>query len=163
VLVAGFAIAAAGLLWLSFTLRGDSYVVDLLPGILLSGYGHGVIYTSMFVIGTHDVPPAHQGTAGALLTTAQYVSGALTVAVLTIVLGERPDYPSFQLAFLITAFAALAGALAMSFGPPAGLHLVRTKRERGTRERNGAAGRQDGAGDRGIAGDRPGDRDPAGR
>ncbi|WP_460521856.1 MFS transporter [Flindersiella endophytica] len=162
VLVAGFTIATTGLLWLTLTLRGDSYVIDLLPGILLSGFGHGVIYTSMFVIGTHDVPPAQQGTAGALLTTAQYVSGALTVAVLTIVLGERPGYPSFHAAFLVTTLAASAGALAMSFGPPAGLHLVRTKRGRGTRERNGAAGRQDGAGDRGIAGNRPGDRDAAG-
>lgn len=162
VLVAGFAIATAGLLWLSFTLRGDSYVVDLLPGILLSGFGHGVIYTSMFVIGTHDVPPAHQGTAGALLTTAQYVSGALTVAVLTIVLGARPDYPSYQLAFLVTTFAALAGALAMSFSSPAGLHFVHMWRGSSARERNGAVGRQDGAGDRGISGNRPGDRDPAG-
>jgi hypothetical protein len=163
VLVAGFVIATAGLLWLSLTLRGDSYAVDLLPGILLSGFGHGVIYTSMFVIGTHDVPPAHQGTAGALLTTAQYVSGALTVAVLTIVLGGRPDYPGFQIAFLVTTFAALGGALAMSFGPLAGLHLVRTKRGLIDEERNGAAVRQDGAGDRRIAGNRPGDRDPAGR
>jgi Major Facilitator Superfamily len=128
VLVAGFMIAAVGLLWLSLTLQGDSYVVDLLPGILLSGFGHGVIYTSMFVLGTHDVPAAYQGTAGALLTTAQYLSGALTIAVLTIVLGPAPDYPAFRLAFLLTALAAATGAFAMSFGAPAGLHLVRTVR-----------------------------------
>ncbi|WP_410050389.1 MFS transporter [Actinomadura sp. HBU206391] len=79
VLVGGFATAALGLLWLSLTLSGDTYAVDLLPGVLLSGFGHGVIYTSMFIIGTHDVPSAHQGTAGALLTTSQYLSGALTL------------------------------------------------------------------------------------
>ena len=61
VLAAGVAIAAAGLLWLWLALTGDSYAVDLLPGLLLSGFGHGAIYTSMFIIGTHDVPHAHQG------------------------------------------------------------------------------------------------------
>ncbi|HEU4946897.1 MAG TPA: MFS transporter [Kribbella sp.] len=109
VLAAGFAIAAAGLLWLSLTLDGDSYVVDLLPGLLLSGFGHGVIFTSMFIIGTQDVPHSHQGTAGALLTTSQYLSGALTIAVLTLVLGTSAGPAAFRVAFLLTTAAALAG------------------------------------------------------
>lgn len=109
VLIGGFTIAASGLVWLSFTLRGDSYVVDLLPGLLISGFGHGVIYTSMFIIGTHDVPSAYQGAAGALLTTSQYLAGAVTVALLTLVLGAAPDEGRFQMAFLITAAAAVAG------------------------------------------------------
>ena len=109
VLIGGFAIATLGLLWLSLTLHGDSYAVDLLPGLILSGFGHGVIYTSMFIIGTHDVPPAHQGTAGALLTTSQYLSGALTVAVLTLALGPSPDHAKFRTAFLLTTAAAASG------------------------------------------------------
>lgn len=109
VLIAGFALASVGLLWLSLTLRGDSFVVDLLPGLLLSGFGHGAIYTSMFIIGTRDVPPAHQGMAGALLTTSQYLSGALTVAVLALVLGPSPGDADFRTAFLITTAAATAG------------------------------------------------------
>ena len=109
VLVAGFALATVGLAWLSLALNGNSYAADLLPGLILSGFGHGVIYTSMFIIGTHDVPPAHQGTAGALLTTSQYLSGALTIAVLTLVIGPSPDSASFRNAFLITTFAAASG------------------------------------------------------
>lgn len=109
VLAAGFAAATAGLLWLSLALPGDSYAADLLPGLLLSGFGHGVVYTSMFVIGTHDVPAAHQGTAGALLTTSQYLSAAVTVAVLTLVLGPVPDHDRFRVVVLVTAAAAAAG------------------------------------------------------
>jgi MFS family permease len=109
VLITGFALAAAGLAWLAFALPGNSYAVDLLPGLLLSGFGHGVIYTSMFIIGSFDVPPAHQGTAGALMTTSQYLSGALTVAVLTLALGRSPDAGDFRVAVLITATAAAAG------------------------------------------------------
>jgi len=111
VLTAGFAAATAGLLWLALTLPGDSYAADLLPGLLLSGFGHGVIYTSMFVIGTRDVPATHQGTAGALLTTSQYLSAAVTVAVLTLVLGPAPDEGAFRAAFLVTAVAAAAGLM----------------------------------------------------
>ena len=109
VLIAGFTIAAIGLLWLSLALHGDSYAIDLLPGLILSGFGHGIIYTSMFIIGTHDVPSEHQGTAGALLTTSQYLSGALTLAILTLALGLSPDHLSFRTAFLITTAAAALG------------------------------------------------------
>ncbi len=109
VLTAGFSIATFGLAWLAITLSGSSYAVDLLPGLILSGFGHGLIYTSMFIIGTHDVPAAHQGTAGALMTTSQYLSGALTIAVLTITIGAAPGYGNFRDAFLITAAASASG------------------------------------------------------
>lgn len=111
VLISGFTVAAIGLGLLSFTLSGDSYVVDLLPGLVISGFGHGAIYTSMFIIGTQDVPARHQGAAGALLTTSQYLSAAVTVAVLTLVLGASPDNDSYRAAFLVTGAAAAAGTL----------------------------------------------------
>jgi hypothetical protein len=109
VLIAGFAIAAVGLIWLTFALSGGAYALDLLPGLLLSGFGHGIIYTSMFIVGTRDVPAAHQGAAGALLTTSQYLAGAVTVAVLTLVLGSTPSASGFRAAFLLTTAAAVAG------------------------------------------------------
>lgn len=111
VLLAGFALAAIGLLWLALTAPGQSYLVDLLPGVALSGFGHGLIYTSMFTIGTRDVPPSRQGSAGALLSTSQYLSGAVTVAILTLVPGAAPAQPQFRTAFLVTGAAALAGVL----------------------------------------------------
>ncbi|MEV5410725.1 MFS transporter [Thermopolyspora sp. NPDC052614] len=114
VLAAGFAVAAVGLGWLATALHGDSYAAHLLPGLVLSGAGHGVIYTSMFIIGTGEVPAEHQGTAGALITTSQYLAAALTVAALTLVLGSEPGDDAFRAAFLGTAVAAAAGvALAL--------------------------------------------------
>ncbi len=120
VLGAGFALATAGLVWLALALPGGSYPADLLPGLLLSGLGHGLVYTSMFVIGTHDVPPAHQATAGALLTTSQYLAGALTIAVLTLVLRSAPGDAAFRAAFLVTAAAAAAGLLTAARGRRSG-------------------------------------------
>ena len=100
VLTAGFVIALAGLLWIAALLRDGCYPVGLLPGLLLSGFGHGVIYTATFTVGTSGVPGEHQGTAGALLTTAQYLAGAVTLAVLTLVLAQSPGYAGFTAAFL---------------------------------------------------------------
>jgi predicted MFS family arabinose efflux permease len=117
VLAGGFTLATAGLLWLALALHGDSYPADLLPGLLISGFGHGMIYTSMFVLGTRDVPAEHQGTAGALLTTSQYLSGALTVAVLTLALGPTPSHASTRTAFLITTGAAALGILLAATQP----------------------------------------------
>lgn len=111
VLACGFTLVAIGLGWLALALPGGSYLLDLLPGLVISGFGHGLIYTSMFILGTRDVPPGHQGSAGALLTTSQYLSGAVTVAVLTLVLGAARAVGSFQAAFLITAVAAVAGLI----------------------------------------------------
>jgi MFS family permease len=106
VLAAGFLLAAVGLAGLLVALSRPGYTV-LLPGLLLSGFGHGVIYTAMFIIGTRDVPAEYQGAAGSLLTTSQYLSGAVTVAVLTLVLNG----PGFAWACGVTTAAALAGAV----------------------------------------------------
>ncbi len=110
-LTAGFVVALAGLLWIVALLRDGHYPVGLLPGLLLSGFGHGAIYTATFTIGAGGVPDEHQGTAGALLTSAQYLAGAVTLAVLTLVLGRSPGYRGFTAAFAVIAAAAGAGAL----------------------------------------------------
>ncbi|WP_028648032.1 MFS transporter [Nocardiopsis sp. CNT312] len=108
-MTAGFLISLVGLVLLAAMLGSGAYTTHLLPGLLLSGFGHGVIYTSMFVIGTRDVPERHQGTAGALMTTSQYLSAAVTVALLTIILGTDPAGTEFRWAFGLTAAFAAAG------------------------------------------------------
>ncbi len=112
-LATGFGLAVAGLGWLAWAavaLHAD-YLRGLLPGLLVSGVGHGIIYTATFILGTRDVPARQQGTASALLTTAQYLAGAVTLAVLTLVLGRVPGYAGFGAAFAVTAAAAAAGGV----------------------------------------------------
>ncbi|MCP3012220.1 MFS transporter [Nocardiopsis dassonvillei] len=110
-MTAGFLISFIGLALLAAMLGSGTYATHLVPGLLLSGFGHGVIYTSMFVIGTRDVPDRHQSTAGALMTTSQYLSAAVTVALLTIILGTDPTATEFRWAFVLTAVFAVAGML----------------------------------------------------
>ncbi|UWD79243.1 MFS transporter [Curtobacterium flaccumfaciens] len=108
VLLVGFIIGAGGLLLLAITGRAD-YAYGVLPGLLISGFGHGIIYTSMFALGTAEVPAGLEGGAGALLTTSQYLSSSVTVAVLTIVLTVVEGDAAFTVAFLVTAACAVAG------------------------------------------------------
>jgi MFS family permease len=114
VMAAGFVAGALGLLWLTPALNGRSYALDLMPGLLLSGAANGSVFTTMFVIGGHDAPPERQSTAGALLTTSQYLAGAVALAVLTLILGTATSLADFRAAFLFTAGASTAGlALAL--------------------------------------------------
>jgi predicted MFS family arabinose efflux permease len=118
-LTAGFGVATAGLAGLAVMVHGG-YVTGLLPGLLVSGVGHGVIYTAMFILGSRDVPARQQGTAGALITTAQYLAGAVTLAALTLILGRAGGYAGFAVAFGVTAAAAAAGVLLAVVGPASG-------------------------------------------
>jgi MFS family permease len=118
-LAAGFGVATAGLAWLAVMVHGR-YGTGLLPGLLVSGAGHGVIYTAMFILGSRDVPARQQGTSGALITTAQYLAGAITLAVLTLILGRADGDTGFAIAFGVTAAAAAAGTLLAAFGPAGG-------------------------------------------
>ncbi|HEY2522383.1 MAG TPA: MFS transporter, partial [Streptosporangiaceae bacterium] len=112
-LTAGFGLAVAGLAWLAWAAAGlqADYPRGLLPGLVVSGVGHGIIYTATFILGTRDVPARQQGTASALLTTAQYLAGAVTLAVLTLVLERVPGYAGFGAACAVTAGAAVAGGV----------------------------------------------------
>ncbi len=109
-LALAFAVDAIGLGWLALTAAGDSYTVDLLPGLVISGIGHGMTYTAMFVTGTSTVPDAEQGTAGAVLTTSQYMSAAASLAILVLVMDRFAAPLTFQMAFLATALFAVLGA-----------------------------------------------------
>ncbi|NEE37591.1 MFS transporter, partial [Streptomyces sp. SID7982] len=109
-LTLAFAIGAAGLLLLGLSTSSHDYLTALLPGLVVSGLGHGMIYTSMFVGGTRDVADHNQGVAGAMMTTTQYAGGALGVAVVVLVLGTDIGDGAFRAAFLLAAGLAVAGA-----------------------------------------------------
>ncbi|MFV2009862.1 MULTISPECIES: MFS transporter [unclassified Micromonospora] len=115
-LALAFATNTVGLLLMAAQVHGDSYLVHLLPGLLITGFGHGITYVSMFIAGTADVEDRNQGVGSALMTTSQYMSGALGVAVLVLVLGADPGPDGFGWALVTTAIAAAGGAVLAWFG-----------------------------------------------
>lgn len=111
VLAMGFMVSAIGLLLLAISLQIDSYWLGLLPGFLVSGFGHGMVFTSMFVLGNTEVGPELSGAAGSLITASQYASAAFGTAVLTIIIVTIQGAAGFAWGFGFNAFVATLGVL----------------------------------------------------
>ncbi|MFE8152001.1 MFS transporter [Brenneria goodwinii] len=107
----GFLLGATGLLLIVFSLEEQIDWLWFIPGLLLSGVGHGMIYTAKFVVGMHEVPDEQQGIASGLMITAQYASGAIALALMVIVLNLHPGMAGFQYGFAALIGFALLGAL----------------------------------------------------
>ncbi|ALL79847.1 hypothetical protein AD006_30385 (plasmid) [Pseudonocardia sp. EC080610-09] len=121
VLAAGFALGAVGLVGLAITTTSSLAVMT--PALVLTGLGNGAVFTTMFVIGTRDTPADHRSSAGALLTTTQYVSSAVALGCLVLVLGAQPTSASTATALALTAaLAALGGGIAL-----ASPHIIRAE------------------------------------
>jgi EmrB/QacA subfamily drug resistance transporter len=125
-LAVGLAVAGAGLLLLARIPADGGYVVDLLPGLLVTGLGLGTAFVSLSIGALEGVAERDAGLASGLVNTTQQVGGALGVAVLSTLAISRSDdllaggtappvalTEGFQIAILAAAGFALAGALAV--------------------------------------------------
>jgi EmrB/QacA subfamily drug resistance transporter len=131
-LVAGLAIAAAGI-WLLSRLPADAtYVADLLPALIVSGIGIGLAFVTMSIGALEGVAERDSGLASGLVNTTQQIGGALGVAVLsTIALSRTADVlavdPRHPAAALTEGFgdALLAGAAFAAVGALLAALLIR--------------------------------------
>jgi hypothetical protein len=62
-----------------------------LPGLLLLGFGLGLVFVSVSVTAMHGIPPQHAGLASGFLMTGHEVGAALGVAVLSAVATTAGD------------------------------------------------------------------------
>jgi len=108
VLMAGFASAALGLWLLAMSLETPLSPAFML-GVALSGIGHGLIYPAMFAVGLTAVPAHQQGRASALMITSQYIAGAMMLAIISVLLGAKPDLTAWSTVFHLLCGAAVAG------------------------------------------------------
>jgi EmrB/QacA subfamily drug resistance transporter len=120
VIVGSLLFVVAGLYWIVF-LRGEpNYVLDYLPGSLLSGIGVGLTQSSIIAAGS-SVLPAHQYATGTgIINTARQVGSAIGVAILVGVLGtglHAGDYVAGW--WFIVAGALIAALVAPLLGAPA--------------------------------------------
>jgi EmrB/QacA subfamily drug resistance transporter len=82
---AGLALAAVGVGYLTGIDAGSSYAGAVLPGIMASGVGFGMIMAPSFATATHGVADGDAGVASALVNTSRQVGGSLGVALLSTV------------------------------------------------------------------------------
>ncbi|WP_067451347.1 MFS transporter [Actinomadura macra] len=126
VAVAGMGFMGAGCLALGRVTTGSGYVLGLLPGLLVFGFGLGACGVAAAVTALAGATERDSGLASGLNTAAFQLGGALGVAVASTVELSRAALPGFRLAFDVSAGIALAGGAVAGFalvmrrvpGPP---------------------------------------------
>lgn len=110
-------LTATGQLWLSRISTDGSYLVDVLPGLLMTAAGMGLALPTASVAVNALVPDGLRGIAGGLLVTAQQTGAAIGLAVLATVAAACTRAPGaglvdgFRTSFLVGAGIALVAAV----------------------------------------------------
>ncbi len=81
-LAVGLLLAAAGLLLFVFAPVGGSFLADVLPGMILFGFGAGIAFNPLLLAAMSDVGPTQSGLASGVVNTAFMMGGALGLAIL---------------------------------------------------------------------------------
>ncbi|MEA2297895.1 MAG: hypothetical protein QOF77_831 [Solirubrobacteraceae bacterium] len=80
---AGMLIASAGMLTLTGVGVDTSYAGHVLPGLLIMGFGLGLVFSSAMATATFGVEPHDAGVASAMVNTMQQIGGSIGTALLS--------------------------------------------------------------------------------
>jgi EmrB/QacA subfamily drug resistance transporter len=119
----GFVIAAAGLALFVRAPVDGSFVTDVLPSMVLLGFGAGIAFNPVLLAAMSEVEPTEAGLASGVVNTAFLMGGALGLAILASLAASRTDHlrasgegaltaltGGYHAAFLVGALFALAAA-----------------------------------------------------
>jgi EmrB/QacA subfamily drug resistance transporter len=135
-LAAGLSLAATGLLLFARAPVAGTFVVDVLPGMLLLGLGAGIAFNPVLLAAMSDAKPEEAGLASGVVNTSFMMGGALGLAVLASLAAARANAllssgadalvalnGGYHIAFLVgglfAAAAALIGAIFLRAGQQA--------------------------------------------
>jgi MFS family permease len=144
-LVVGLSVAAVGLALLARAPVGGHFLTDVLPSMILLGFGAGIAFNPVLLAAMSDVAPEESGLASGVVNTAFMMGGALGLAVLASIATSRTDslrgaghsaldslVGGYHAAFLVGAMFAVAAAsigaallrVRQQAAAPAGAHAV---------------------------------------
>jgi EmrB/QacA subfamily drug resistance transporter len=119
----GLTLAAIGLLLFARAPVDGNFVVDVLPSMILLGFGAGMAFNPVLLAAMSDVEPSEAGLASGVVNTSFMMGGALGLAVLASLAASRTDTlldsgegelaaltGGYHVAFLAGAIFALAAA-----------------------------------------------------
>jgi EmrB/QacA subfamily drug resistance transporter len=81
-LTVGLVVASLALLWFARAPAHGSFLVDVLPSMILLGAGGGLVFTPVSTAAMTDVEPENSGLASGVTNTAFMMGGALGLALL---------------------------------------------------------------------------------
>jgi EmrB/QacA subfamily drug resistance transporter len=123
-LATGLLVAAAGLVLFARAPVDGSFVVDVLPSMILLGVGAGMAFNPVLLAAMSDVEPSESGLASGVVNTAFMMGGALGLAILASLAASRTDTlrasgdgslvalnGGYHAAFLVGALFAAAAAV----------------------------------------------------
>ena len=125
-LATGLLLATAGLVLFARAPVGGHFASDVLPSMILLGFGAGVAFNPVLLAAMGDVEERDSGLASGIVNTSFMMGGALGLAILASLAASRTSHlvasghhqlgalnGGYHLAFLVGAlFAALAALLA---------------------------------------------------
>jgi EmrB/QacA subfamily drug resistance transporter len=132
-LATGLLLAAVGLVLFARAPVGGHFTVDVLPSMILLGFGAGLAFNPVLLAAMSDVSPAESGLASGVVNTAFMMGGALGLAVLASVAASRThtllDSGTTQLGALAGGYhtAFVAGAIFAVVAAAVGGILLRAR------------------------------------
>jgi hypothetical protein len=124
----GLGLMAAGLLLFARSPVGGSFLLGVLPGMLVLGVGASFGFMAVILASTTSVPESEAGLASGLVNTSQQMGGALGLAVLA--------------AVAAASFSAPSSPLPCSASPEKRLKMRRPHRRLSPRTRRGPYGEE---------------------
>jgi EmrB/QacA subfamily drug resistance transporter len=135
----GLGLAAVGLLLFARAPVDGTFVVDVLPSMILLGFGAGMAFNPVLLAAMSDVAPTESGLASGIVNTSFMMGGALGLAILASLAAARTDNllasgedsiaalnGGYQVAFLLGAgfafTAAVLGGVLLRAGMPGTAH-----------------------------------------
>ncbi|PPH11130.1 MFS transporter [Rathayibacter sp. AY1C1] len=109
-------IAAAGFLLLSFVDEGADYATQLLPGILLFGFGLAVTVAPLTSTILGAVEDGHSGVGSAVNNAVSRIAGLVAIAATSLVVGDSLDVEGFSRAAVATSALLVAGGVVSLLG-----------------------------------------------
>jgi EmrB/QacA subfamily drug resistance transporter len=106
----GIVITTVGLVWLTQISVHGTYLKDVLPPILLTSFGMGLVFVVLTLVATTGLDDTDQGLASGIFNTSQQIGGALGLAILATIAASHSSGAS-QKAGLVHGFHwAFAGS-----------------------------------------------------
>ncbi|MFM0199271.1 MFS transporter [Paraburkholderia fungorum] len=135
-LVVGLLVAACGLALFARAPVNGSFVLDVLPGMILFGFGAGIAFNAVLLAAMSDVDPSDSGLASGIVNTSFMMGGALGLAVLASLAAARSStvqatetavaalnsgyHVAFVFGAILAAAAGVLGGLLLRPGQPGG-------------------------------------------